>query len=130
MGLLGKLFKGKNEDSGPDLAVDLDVDARRSQLAALVSSLDALSNLMREREDKMENPGWRGRVSEYDRVASEAAALSRSTLTREALLDLAFQVRPVFSGPPPAGMDEFATLSDSAMAAANTLVDLLPGERV
>lgn len=130
MGLLSKLFKGKNEESGPDLAVDLDLDTRRSQLAVLVSSLDALSARMREREDKMENPGWRGRVAEYDRVASEAAALSRSTLSREALLDLAFQVRPVFSGSPPAGMDEFVALSDTAVAASNSLVDLLPGERV
>lgn len=130
MGLLSKLFKGKNEESGPDLAVDLDVEARRGQLATLVSSLDALSGRMREREDKMENPGWRGRVAEYDRVASEATALTRSPLTREALLDLAFQVRPVFSGAPPAGLDELVALSDSAMAAANALVDLLPGERV
>lgn len=130
MGLLSKLFKGKNEESGPDLAVDLDVEARRAQLATLVSALDALSSRMREREDKMENPGWRGRVAEYDRVASEAAALGRATLSREAMLDLAFQVRPVFSAAPPAGMDEFVALSDAALAAANALVELLPGERV
>lgn len=130
MGLLSKLFKGKNEDSGPDLEVALDVETRRTQLATLVTTLDTLSQRMRERDSLMENPGWRARVAEYDRIASEASLLRGSTLSRETLLDLAFQVRPVFTGTPPDGMTDLVELQDTAMAATNALVELMPGERV
>ena len=129
MGLLSKIFKGKNEDSGPDLAIELDVQARGTQLKTLEECLDALSRRMRERDDLMENPGWRARVAEYDRIASEAGQLRRGTLTRETLLDLAFQVRPAFNGTAPDGMDDLVGMQDRALAASNALVDLLPGER-
>ena len=130
MGLLSKLFKTKNEESGPDLPVVLDVETRQTQLGTLISSLDTLSQRMRTHEDLMENPGWRARVAEYDRIASEASQLRATMLSRETLLDLAFQVRPVFTGTAPEGLSELADLQASAMAASNALVELMPGERV
>ena len=62
--------------------------------------------------------------------AGEAAALRRSELSREAILDLVFEVRPVFSGAaPPPGLESLLPLQDEVMRAANELGELLPGER-
>jgi hypothetical protein len=127
MGLLSKLF-GRNTDSA-DVAVDLDVEARRRQLQTLEESLDGLTRMMRERSALMENPGWRAKITEYDMVASEAGQLRKGTPTREAILDLAFQVRPAVTGPAAEGLDELVVQQDAALGAANALIDLLPGER-
>lgn len=128
MGLLSRLF-GRGEDSGPDVAVELDVDARRRQLQALEESLDAMTRMMRERGDLMENPGWRGKITEYDMIASEAAQLRKATPSREAILDVAFQVRPAVTGSAPAGLEDLVAMQNSALSEANALIELLPGER-
>lgn len=128
MGLLKKLF-GRDEESGPDLPVTLDVDARRTQLAELEQALDELTRLMRSRTDLMENPGWRAKITEYDMVAGEAMQLRKATPTREALLDLAFEVRPAVNPKTADGLTEVVAAQDRALAAANTLIELQPGER-
>jgi hypothetical protein len=128
MGLLKKLF-GRDTESGPDLPVTLDLDARRSQLAELEESLDAVTRLMRSRTDLMENPGWRARITEFDMVASEAMQLRKATPTREALLDVAFEVRPAVNGKSAEGLDDLVAAQDRALAAANALIELRPGER-
>lgn len=126
MGLLDRL---RARGGGSDPTVVLDLDARRQQLADLEQSLDALTALIRGRDDLIANPGWRARISEYDLVASEAMQLRQGTPTREAILDLAFEVRPVIKGEVPAGLEQVAAEQGRALAAANALVDLLPGER-
>ena len=104
MGFLSKLFgKGEVEDES-DLPIDLDLDARRAQLNELETALDALAREMRE-VASVDNPGWRGRVNEYSRLAGEAMAQRAGTPTREGLLDLSFEIRPVFTGPVPAGQE-------------------------
>ncbi len=128
MGLLKKLF-GRNEESGRDVPVALDLDARRNQLAELEESLDAMTRLMRSRTDLMENPGWRAKITEYDMVAGEAMQLRKGTPTREALLDLAFEVRPAVNGRAAEGLDDLVSTQNRALAAATSLIDLLPGER-
>ena len=45
------------------------------------------------------------------------------------MLDLVFEVRPVFTGPIPDGMAGLGPLQDEVMAAADDLRELLPGER-
>ncbi|SDT47808.1 hypothetical protein [Microlunatus soli] len=127
MGLLDRL-RGRG-GGGPDPTIVLDLDARREQLQALEQSLDALARLMREREDLMVNPGWRAKITEYDLVAGEAMQLRRGTPTREAILDLAFEVRPAVKGEVPAGLEQVAAQQEDALAAANRLAELLPGER-
>ena len=79
-------------------------------------------------EQTMDNPGWRARVNEYSRLAGEAADQRRAP-TREGLLDLVFEIRPVFTGPIPAGMEPLVPLQAEVMAAADDLRELLPGER-
>ena len=127
MSFLRKLFS-KAEEPGVDRPITIDVERRRPQLARLEKALDALAREMRL-EQTMDNPGWRGRVNEYSRLAGEAMELRRGTPTRESLLDLAFEVRPCFTGPIPEGMEAIGPLQEEVMAAANDLRELLPGER-
>jgi hypothetical protein len=124
---LRKLFS-KAEEPGEDRPITINVERRRPQLARLEEALDALAREMRL-EQTMDNPGWRGRVNEYSRLAGDAMELRRGTPTRDSLLDLAFEVRPCFAGPIPEGMEAIGPLQDEVMAAANDLCELLPGER-
>ena len=129
MNFLKRLF-GRNDDNdeGEDLPITLDVERRRAQLLRLEQALDALATEMRA-EQSMDNPGWRGRVNEYVRLAGEAMVQRKSPLARDSLLDLVFEVRPVFSGAIPDGMEKIGPLQDEVMAAAGELQELLPGER-
>ena len=70
----------------------------------------------------MDNPGWRGRVNEYSQLAGECMLVRRSSpLTKEAVLDVVFSVRPVFSGPIPDGLEAIGPLQDEMLAAAEEL---------
>jgi hypothetical protein len=133
MNFLTKLFK-RGDEEAEETVIVLDPAARAPQLLRLERALDALASEMR-RAQTVENPGWRGRVNEYSRLAGDAMELHRAcgqgggALTREAVLDLVFSVRPVFSGDVPAGLESLGPLQDEAMAAADDLRELLPGER-
>ena len=129
MGLLGKLFgRDRDDDEGLDDPVALDVEARRPQLRRLELALDALAEQMRIAQS-VDNPGWRGRVNEYGRLAGQAMTLRQGVPTREQLLDLVFEVRPVFTGPVPPGLESLVPLQDEVLAAAEDLRELLPHER-
>lgn len=125
--LFKRLF-GRDEESGEDLPITLDVEERRRQLLQLEKALDALVNAMRERPELAGNPGWQARTAEYGRLAGEAMVLRKRVPTREELLDLAFDVRPVFKDVPP-GLEGLVGLQDAAMRSAESLVTVLPGER-
>ena len=125
MSFLRKLF-GREEPE--DVAVNLDVDRRNEQLLRLERALDALAAEMR-RDHTMEDPAWRERVNEYHRLAGEAMTMRRGTPTREGVLDLVFEIRPLFTGPIPDGMEKCGPLQDEVMAAAADLRELLPGEK-
>lgn len=126
MGILSKLFGKHDDDEGAPIV--LDAERRKPQLLRLEKALDALAAAMRD-NSTMDNPGWRGRVNEYSRLAGEAMQLRRGDLTREAVLDLVFEIRPVFSGPIPDGMENLQPLQAEVMAAAEDLRELLPSER-
>jgi hypothetical protein len=122
---LRKLF-GREEPE--DVAVNLDVDRRKEQLLRLERALDALAAEMRG-DHSMDDPAWRERVNEYHRLAGEAMTMRRGTPTREGVLDLVFEIRPLFTGPIPDGMERCGPLQDEVMAAAADLRELLPGEK-
>jgi hypothetical protein len=122
---LRKLF-GREEPE--DVAVSLDVDRRKKQLLRLERALDALASEMRA-DHTMNDPAWRERVNEYNRLAAEAMTIRRGTPTREGVLDLVFEIRPLFTGPIPDGMERCGPLQDEVMAAAADLRELLPGEK-
>lgn len=129
MNFLKKLFgRSDDDDEGEDAPITLDVERRRVQLIRLEQALDALANQMRS-EQSMDNPGWRGRVNEYGRLAGDAMIQRKGTFSRETLLDLVFEVRPVFSGPIPDGLEKIGPLQAEVLAAAEDLQTLLPGER-
>ena len=130
MSFLGKLF-GRDRDGGHDVddaPIALDVERRRTQLERLEMALDALSNQMRVVQS-VDNPGWRGRVNEYERLAGEAMMARKGVPTREQVLDLVFEIRPLVSGPVPPGLESLVPLPDEVVAAAEDLRQLLPGER-
>ncbi len=128
MGFLKKLFGRREEDEeGFDAPITQDAERRKVQLLRLEKALDALASEMRA-EQSMDNPGWRARVNEYSRLAG-LAMTQRQAPARDELLDLVFEVRPVFSGKIPPGMERIGPLQDEVMAAANDLQELLPGER-
>lgn len=125
MSFLRKLF-GREEPE--DVPVNLDVDRRKEQLLRLERALDALASEMRA-DHTTQDPAWRERVNEYSRLAGEAMNLRRGTPTRESVLDLVFEVRPLFTGPIPDGMQKCGPLQDEVMSAAADLRELLPGEK-
>jgi hypothetical protein len=125
---LKKMFGRGEADDEADVPVTLDRERRQAQLRRLEVALDGLAAEMRT-EQSMDNPGWRARVNEYGRLAGEAMTLRQGTLTREAVLDLVFEVRPVFTGAIPEGMERLGPLQEEVLAAADELRELLPGER-
>ena len=125
MSFLRKWF-GRQEPE--DVPISLDVEKRKEQLLRLERALDALAAEMRA-DHTTQDPAWRERVNEYSRLAAEAMNLRRGTPTRESVLDLVFEVRPLFTGPIPDGMERCGPLQDEVMAAANDLRELLPGEK-
>jgi hypothetical protein len=130
VGLFDKLFRraSSEDDDGEEAVIALDVEARRPQLLRLEQALDTLSRTMREVQS-VDNPGWRGRVNEYSRLAGDAMVMRQGTPTREGVLDLVFEVRPVFTGTPPVGLEVLGPLQDEVLAAAEDLRQLRPGEK-
>ena len=131
MGFLSKLFgrDRSDDDSGSeDVVIQLDQDLRKAQLLRLEQSLDQLAIEMRAC-DSLDNPGWRIRVNEYARLAGEAMLVRRTEVTREAVLDLVFEVRPLFNGDPPTGKEHLVPLQDAILAVAEELRVLTPSER-
>lgn len=128
MGLLGKLFKRGDAEAEQATPRTLDREARRGQLRELETACDALANAMRETDSRLDTPGWRERIGEYSRAAGTAAALRLGQFEREQLLDLSFEIRPVFTGAPPAGLEALAPLQDRVVALAKELSATLPSE--
>jgi len=122
------LRKWFGREEPEDVPVTLDLGRRKEQLLRLERALDALASEMRA-DHTTSDPAWRERVNEYSRLAGQAMNLRRGELTRETLLDLVFEVRPLFTGPIPDGMEKCGPLQDEVMAAANDLRELLPGEK-
>jgi hypothetical protein len=127
MSFLRKLFKPKGDQVEDDTPIALDAAARAPQLLRLEQALDALATAMRHQE-AFNNPGWRGRVSEYSMLAGEVMKLRRGPLTREALLDVVFAVRPLFHGPIPPGLESLVPLQTEVLEAAESCRQRLPGE--
>ena len=127
MGFLKKLF-GRDDEEAEEVPITLDLDRRRTQLLRLEKALDALCAEMRA-DHTTADPAWRNRCNDYSRLAGQAMEERKGTPTRESLLDLVFEIRPVFTGPIPPGMEAVGPLQDEVMAAAADLRELLPGEK-
>jgi hypothetical protein len=121
MSFLRKLFKRGEDEEDDDTPILLDSAVAGPRLTRLERALDEVAEEMRL-DQSLDNPGWRGRVNEYAQLAGDCMQLRRSaTITREAVLDIVFSVRPVFSGPIPDGLEALGPLQDEMMAAAEDL---------
>lgn len=129
MSFLRKIFKRDADDEGgEDAPVRLDQEQRQRELLRLEKALDQLTNEMRTAQS-MDNPGWRVRVNEYARLAGDAMILRRGEITRDGVLDLVFEIRPLFVGAPPAGLEHLVPLQDAVLVVAEELRVLSPAER-
>ena len=128
MKFLRKLFGRDQDDEGEEVPIQLDQELRGRQLLQLEKALDLLANEMRGCES-IDNPGWRVRVNEYSRLAGEAMMLRRGDISREGVLDLVFEIRPLYTGQPPAGKEHLVPLQAAVLAAAEELRELSPSER-
>lgn len=128
MKFLRKLFGRDQDDEAEDIPIPLDQELRSRQLLQLEKALDKLANEMRGCES-LNNLGWRVRVNEYSRLAGEAMTLRRGEITREGVLDLVFEIRPLFTGAPPPGKEHLVPLQEVVLAAAEELRELSPSER-
>jgi hypothetical protein len=125
---LRRIFGGK-DDLAPAGPVDLDIDQRKAQLLELERVLDKLVEVMKANDQRMSNPAWRERMAEYRRLSGESYRLRAGSFTREQILDLAFEIRPVFSGDLPEDVRVVQPLQAQLLEAAAALQDVLPGER-
>ncbi|HEY8454942.1 MAG TPA: hypothetical protein VIL34_05075 [Actinopolymorphaceae bacterium] len=128
MGWLRRLFGG-GDDLAPAAPVVLDVEARKEQLQDLERTLDQLVEVMKANEQRRDNPAWRERIAEYRRLSGESYKLRAGTFTREQLVDLAFEIRPVFGGELPHDLREIEPLQKELVEKAEKLQVVLPSER-
>ncbi len=122
---------GGAEASEADEPVVLPVDlpARRAQLDELENALRELARAMAADQDRMANPGWRGRVDDLRFAAAEAAKLSRTEFDRGALHDVAAEVRPLYGqGKVPPEYAPYQVQHERVLAAAAALREPLPTE--
>jgi hypothetical protein len=116
-------------DADEPVVLPVDLTARRAQLDELENALRELARAMAADEERMANPGWRGRVDDLRFAANEAGKLSRTEFDRAALQDLAAEVRPLYGpGDVPAEYAPYQAQHDRVLAAAATLREPLPDE--
>lgn len=133
MGLFDRVKEMFSRDSGVDTppVIRLDMEARQAQLDELENALRALARAMAAEEERMANPGWRGRIEDLRFAANEAGRLSHEGFDRAGLQDVAAQVRPLYSGEPvPAEYAPYAGEHERVLAAVAQLRADLPGEGI
>ena len=120
MGLLDKILgRGGAADDTPG---PFDCEAVKAPVARLVDALGALADAMGSEEDRMSNPGWRGRVRDLNNAHGELKMLARrASFGREDLMEILVGVRPLYRGAPPASYAHLAGLNDDVAAALDTV---------
>lgn len=133
MGLFDRVKEMFSRDVGVDTppVIRLDMDARRAQLDELENALRLLARAMAAEEERMSNPGWRGRVEDLRFAANEAGRLGHEGFDRAALHDLTAQVRPLYAGDSaPVEYAPYADEHERVLVAVAQLRADLPGEGV
>jgi hypothetical protein len=131
MGLLDRLRGRRADDTGGVVEPPIDRAVRREQLDELENALRALARAMADVPDRMNNPGWRGRVEDYRWAAMETYHLSQREFLRADVLDLINQIRPLYSPDavaPPAEYLPFEAQQGRLLAAIQALRLPVPTE--
>ncbi|WP_166348557.1 hypothetical protein [Phytoactinopolyspora limicola] len=133
MGVLNRvreLFNRSDDDAETAPEIQLDLEARRAQLAELEDALRTLARAMADEQSRMRNPGWRGRVDDLRFAANEAGRLAHEGFDLAALHDLAAEVRPLYGrGVVPPEYQPYVTEHERVLAATERLRADMPSER-
>ena len=131
MGLLDRLRGRRTGGDGTVVEPPIDRAARGEQLDELENALRALARAMADVPERMNNPGWRGRVEDYQWAAMETYQLSQREFRRADVLDLINQIRPLYSPnavAPPAEYLPFEAQQNRLLAAIQALRLPVPTE--
>ncbi len=127
MGFLDKVFRrGDKDDDTPVPEKLLESPERRAQLVELEQALHELVTAMRGDDCPNENPGWRGRVRDYEYSLGGVQLMLGGRITKEAIFDTVSTIRPLNEVPP--GCDHLEELSRRVVALARAAEEPLPGE--
>ncbi|WP_129670176.1 hypothetical protein [Phytoactinopolyspora endophytica] len=130
MGLFDRvkdMFSGDSGEAPPELP--LDVETRRAQLDELENALRDLARAMAGDEDRISNPGWRGRVEDLRFAANEAGRIAHEGFDRAALHDVAAEVRPLYNpGQVPPEYAPYTAQHERVLQAVAALRSTLPSE--
>lgn len=126
MGWLDKLLGREQEDDTPVPEKVLGSDERRAQLTELSQALRELLAGMSGEGCPIDNPGWRGRMRDYQYSLGGIDTLLSTRITKEELFDTLATIRPL--GQVPQGCEHLTTLADQVVTLARQAERPLPGE--
>ena len=126
MGWLDKLMGRDKDDDTPVPARVLGSPERRAQLEELSQALTALVDGMQGDGCPADNPGWRGRLRDYQYSLGGVQTMLRGQVTKDDLFDTLSTIRPL--GSVPQGSEHLKPLADRVVELARRAERLLPGE--
>lgn len=126
MGWLDKLLGRGQDDDTPVPDKVLGSDERRAQLVELSQALRDLVAAMNGDGCPADNPGWRGRVRDYQYSLGGLDTMLSTRVTKEQLFDTLSTIRPL--GQVPAGCEHLTVLADRVVSLARQAERPLPGE--
>ena len=126
MGWLDKLLGRDRDDDTPVPDKVLASEERRAQLIELTAALRELVAEMNGEGCPHENPGWRGRIRDYQFSLGGLETMLATRITKEDLFDTLSTIRPL--GTVPAGCDHLTAIADRVVVLARRAERPLPGE--
>lgn len=130
MGWLSKLLgRERIDDDSPVVEKVLDQPARQAQLAELEGALRELTAAMSEEVCPLDNPGWRGRIRDYDHAVGGIAMLRRTTITKEGVFEVTSTIRPLFAKVESESLAHLVPMSDRVITLVREIEKPLPSER-
>ncbi|HOB04075.1 MAG TPA: hypothetical protein PKM36_02255 [Propionibacteriaceae bacterium] len=126
MGWLDKLLGRDRDDDTPVADKVLGSDARRAQLVELSGALRELVTEMNGEACPSDNPGWRGRVRDYQYSLGGIDSMLATRITKDDLFDTLSTIRPL--GAVPAGCEHLTVIAERVVVLARQAEKPLPGE--
>ncbi len=125
MGLLDRIF-GRGGDDAPVPERVLGSPARRAQLVELSTAMRELVVAMNDSSCPQDNPGWRGRIRDYQYSLSGIDTMLATRITKDDLFDTLSTIRPL--GAAPAGFEHLTVMAQRVVVLARESEKPLPGE--
>ncbi len=125
MGLWDRIL-GRTSDDSPVPDKVLASPERRAQLEELSVALRELVVEMNGESCPSNNPGWRGRVRDYQYSLGGIEGMLSTRITKDDLFDTLSTIRPL--GAVPAGSEHLVVLAERVIVLARQAEKPLPGE--